>query len=133
LIVSDDLTVPASYHSKDAIEFYLQPTRPGTWENSVTIRSTRAARMYEPGIWAPRVSPMPLLMVVALSDMITLTDLALAAYETALPPKKLQLISGGHFDPYLSQFDTASGAAIAWFREHLHSPRKAGNAAIGNS
>ena len=133
LIVSDDLTVAASYHSKDAIEFYLQPTRPGTWENSVTIRSTRAARMYEPGIWAPRVSPMPLLMVVALSDMITLTDLALAAYETALPPKKLQLISGGHFDPYLSQFDTASGAAIAWFREHLHSPRKAGNAAIGNS
>ena len=89
--------------------------------------------MYEPGIWAPRVSPTPLLMVLALSDMITLTDLALAAYETALPPKKLQLISGGHFDPYLSQFDTASGAAIAWFREHLHSPRKAGNAAIGNS
>ena len=30
LIVSDDLTVPASYHSKDAIEFYLQPTCPGT-------------------------------------------------------------------------------------------------------
>ena len=134
MIVSDDPTVPASYHSKDAIEFYLRPTRPGTWENSVTIRFTRAARMYEPGIWVPRVSPTPLLMVVALSDTITLTDLALAAYETALPPKKLQLISGGHFDPYLPQFDTVSRASIAWFREHLDSPRQADNGAIaGNS
>jgi glyoxylase-like metal-dependent hydrolase (beta-lactamase superfamily II) len=51
LIVSDDATVPASYRSKDAIDFYLQPIPPGIWENSVTIRSTRAARMYEPGIW----------------------------------------------------------------------------------
>ena len=121
LIVSDDPTVPASYRSKDAIDFYLQPTPPGIWENSVTIRSTRAARMYEPGIWVPRVSPTPLLMVVALSDTMTVTDLSLAAYERALEPKKLQLISGGHFDPYLSQFDKASGAAIAWFRQHLDS------------
>ncbi len=120
-VVSDDPTVPASYRSKDAIDFYLQPTPPGIWENSVTIRSTRAARMYEPGIWVPRVSPTPLLMVVALSDTITVTDLGLAAYERALEPKKLQLVSGGHFDPYLSQFDKASGAAIAWFREHLDS------------
>jgi hypothetical protein len=27
--------------------------------------------MYEPGIWVPRVSPTPLLMVVALSDTMT--------------------------------------------------------------
>jgi uncharacterized protein len=121
LVVSDDPTVPASYRSKEAINFYLQPIPPGIWENSVTIRSTRAARMYEPGIWVPRVSPTPLLMVVALSDTVTPTDLALAAYERALEPKKLQLISGGHFDPYLSQFDKASGAAIGWFREHLDS------------
>jgi glyoxylase-like metal-dependent hydrolase (beta-lactamase superfamily II) len=47
LVVSDDPTVPASYRSKDAIDFYLQPTPPGIWENSVTIRSTRAARMYD--------------------------------------------------------------------------------------
>jgi uncharacterized protein len=41
-------------------------------------------------------------MVVGLSDTVTPTDLALAAYERALEPKKLQLIPGGHFDPYLS-------------------------------
>jgi fermentation-respiration switch protein FrsA (DUF1100 family) len=122
LIVSDDPTVPASYRTKEAIDFYLQPTPPGIWENSVTIRSTRAARMYEPGIWVPRVSPTPLLMVVALSDTMTVTDLALAAYERALEPKKLQLISGGHFAPYLDQFPLAAAVATEWFREHLLNP-----------
>ena len=122
LVVSDDPAILASYRSKDAIDFYLQPTPPGIWENSVTIRSTRAARMYEPGIWVPRVSPTPLLMVVALSDTITVTDLALAAYERALEPKKLQLISGGHFAPYLDQFPLAVAAAIEWFSEHLLKP-----------
>jgi uncharacterized protein len=120
LVVSDD-PIPASYRSKDAIDFYLQPTPAGIWENSVTIRSTRAA-MYEPGIWVPRVSPTPLLMVVALSDTITVTDLALAAYERALEPKKLQLISGGHFAPYLDQFPLAVAAATEWFSEHLLNP-----------
>jgi fermentation-respiration switch protein FrsA (DUF1100 family) len=122
LIVSDDPTVPASYRSKEAIDFYLQPTPPGIWENSVTIRSTRAARMYEPGIWVSRVSPTPLLMVVALSDTITVTDLALAAYQRALEPKKLQLTSGGHFAPYLDQFPLAVAAATEWFSEHLSIP-----------
>jgi uncharacterized protein len=122
LVVSEDPTVPASYRSKDAIDFYLQPTLPGIWENSVTIRSTRAARMYEPGIWVPRVSPTPLLMVVALSDTITVTDLALAAYQRALEPKRLALISGGHFAPYFDQFPLAVAAATEWFSEHLLNP-----------
>jgi fermentation-respiration switch protein FrsA (DUF1100 family) len=75
--------------------------------------------MYEPGQWIARVSPTPLLMVAATHDTITLTDLELAAYEHALQPKRLVTISGGHFDPYLSQFGRASRAAIDWFREHL--------------
>lgn len=120
--MSDDPAILASNRSKDALEFYLQPTPPGIWENSVTIRSTRAARMYEPGIWVPRVSLTPLRMVVALSDTITVTDLALAAYQRTLEPKKLQLIPGGHFAPYLDQFPLAVGAATEWFSEHLLNP-----------
>ena len=118
-IVSADASVPASYRAKDAIEFYLQPIPEGVWENSVTIRSTRAARMYEPGTWISRVSPTPLLMIVALQDTITVTDLALAAYERALEPKRLALIQGGHFDPYAARFEESSSAALNWFREHL--------------
>src|SRR5258708_32339852 len=78
--------------------------------------------MYEPGIWVPRVSPTPLLLVVALSDTMTVTALTLAAYERALEPKKLQLISGGHFAPYLDQFPLAAAVAPEWFSEHLLNP-----------
>ena len=120
LIVSSDPETPAAYHSPDAVAFYTQPVPEGVhWENQVTVRSSRAARMYEPGQWVSRVSPTPLLMVVGLHDTITITDLALGAYEQALQPKKLVTIDGGHFDPYLGDFAEASGAAVAWFTEHL--------------
>jgi fermentation-respiration switch protein FrsA (DUF1100 family) len=75
--------------------------------------------MYEPGTWISRVSPTPLLMIVARDDKITIADLALAGYERALEPKRLALIPGGHFDPYLDQFTLAEAAATGWFREHL--------------
>ena len=117
-IVNKD--VPASYRTQDAIDFYLQPLSPGArWDNVVTMRSTRLARMYEPGVWAPRIGPTPLMMIVARQDTVTLTDLALEAYERAHEPKKLVMIPGGHFDPYLSGFDASCGAALKWFQEHL--------------
>ncbi len=118
-IVSADPAVPAAYRSQESIDFYLQAIPDGLWDNEITVRSTRAARMYEPGVWITRVSPTPLLMVVAEDDRVTLTDLNLAAYERALEPKKLALIPGGHFTPYLDQFPLAEAAATAWFRQHL--------------
>ena len=121
-VVSGDLSVPAAYRSQDAINFYLQPIPAGVWENDTTIRSTRAARMYEPGNWITRVSPTPLLLVVARDDRLTVADLALAAYERALEPKRLALIPGGRFDPYLGQFPLAEAAATEWFHEHVLNP-----------
>ena len=123
-IVSVDPEVPASYRSRDAVDFYLQPISQGTWENTVTLRSTRAARMYEPGVWISRISPTPLLMVVASHDTITVTDLALAAYEKALQPKRLVMLPGGHFDGYSKYFEDSSSAAVGWFREHLSKPHR---------
>ncbi len=119
-LVSDDPAVPASYRAPDAVQFYLQQLPEGAvWENKVTVRSTRWARMYEPGRWIDRISPTPLLLVIATHDTITPTDLALAAYERALEPKRLELIPGGHFHPYTEQFDRSSGAAVSWFTLHL--------------
>jgi uncharacterized protein len=118
-VVSADRSVRAAYGEPDAVAFYHQPVPEGVWDNLVTLRSTRAARMYEPGNWVARVSPTPLLMIVARHDPITLTDLALGAYEAALQPKQLVTIDGGHFDPYLTGFAEASGAAASWFTEHL--------------
>jgi uncharacterized protein len=118
-VVSSDPALPAAYRSPDAVRFYNQEVPEGGWQNIVTLRSTRAARMYEPGTWITLVSPTPLLMIVGLHDTITLADLALAAYEQALQPKHLVTIAGGHFDPYLDRFAEASGAACAWFTDHL--------------
>ncbi|WP_222348600.1 alpha/beta hydrolase [Rhizobium leguminosarum] len=121
-VVSPDSSVPAAYRSQEAIDFYLQPMSAGYWNNEVTLRSTRAARMNEPSNWTSRVSPTPLLLVVAREDKITVTDVALAAYERALEPKRLVLIPGGHFTPYLDQFPVAEAAATGWFCEHLTMP-----------
>lgn len=120
LVVTADPAAAAAYHSPDAVAFYHQPVPDGVhWENKVTVRSSRAARMYEPGQWVSRVSPTPLLMVIGLDDTVTLADTGLAAYERALQPKKLVTIPGGHFDAYLSLFDQSSAAARDWFVEHL--------------
>ena len=118
-IVSEDASRPSTYQAADVVSFYLQPVPDGVWENRVTLRSTRWARMYSPGEYIKRVSPTPLLMVVAEHDHTAATDLALAAYENALEPKRLVMIKGGHFDPYLSEFDNASSAAADWFKTHL--------------
>jgi cephalosporin-C deacetylase-like acetyl esterase len=122
-VVSADPATPAAYRAADAIAFYTQPAPQGAWQNVMTVRSSNAARMYEPGTWISRVSPTPLLMIVGLHDTVTLTDLELAAYERALQPKKLVTIRGGHFDPYLGNFEQAAGAACDWFVEHLAAPQ----------
>jgi len=40
-----------------AVSFYFRPLPDGVWENKVTVRSTRWARMYAPGDFIERVSP----------------------------------------------------------------------------
>ncbi|WP_262699721.1 MULTISPECIES: alpha/beta hydrolase [Streptomyces] len=119
-LASADPGVAAAYRAQDAVDFYLQELPEGTrWDNSVTVRSTRKARMYEPGVFIDRVSPTPLLMIVGRQDTVTLTDTGLAAFNRALEPKRLVTIPGGHFAPYTTEFARASAAAIAFFREHL--------------
>lgn len=119
LIVSEDRGTVSSYKASDVVSFYLRSVPKGVWENKVTVRSTRWARMYSPGEYIERVSPTPLLMLVAEHDHTAATDLALKAYGRALEPKRLTMIKGGHFDPYLGEFDAASRAAIDWFTTHL--------------
>jgi len=119
-VASTDPDIPAAYRTQEAVDFYLQPLAEGAvWENTVTTRSSRWARMYEPGVFASRIGPKPLLMVVATHDTVAVTDLALEAYERAHEPKKLVMIPGGHFDPYSRRFDIAGPAALAWFQQHL--------------
>jgi len=93
--------------------------RAPAWRNEVTLRTVEMLMEYEPGVYIERISPTPLLLVVAAGDHLTPTDLALEAYQQAREPKRLMLLPGGHFDAYVNDFDTASGAARDWFLEHL--------------
>lgn len=108
------------YPSGEARDYFTTATKDAAnWRNAVTLRSMEFARAYEPGIYVPNISPTPLLMIVGLKDSITYTDLQLEAYNRALEPKKLVLLSGGHFAPYEQEFDVASSAARDWFVRHL--------------
>ena len=91
------------------------------FDRKVTIRSTLKAQIYDPGIWVPRISPTPLLMVVGTRDVITPTDIALAAFEQAGEPKKLVTFDGGHFDAYVKKFHITGVSAVDWFTKHLQS------------
>lgn len=77
---------------------------------------------YVPADFIARISPTPLLLVVALDDRLTPTDLAIAAYERAREPKQIALLPGGHFDIYTAGFDQSSTLAADWFLEHLATP-----------
>jgi uncharacterized protein len=89
------------------------------WENKVTLRSLDFRLEYEAMPFIPRVSPTPLMMIVADSDTITPTDIALRAFERAREPKKIVLLQGDHYVAYLEAFDRSSGAARDWFAQHL--------------
>jgi fermentation-respiration switch protein FrsA (DUF1100 family) len=74
---------------------------------------------YEPGGYIGRISPTPLLMVVARQDHLTPAHLAIDAFERAREPKQLVILPVGHFDAYVDGFDKASAPARDFFREHL--------------
>jgi uncharacterized protein len=89
------------------------------YKNECTLRSLDSFALYEPGDYVARVAPTPLLFIIARNDTRCFTEDQLAAYERTREPKKLVMLDGGHFDPYTSQRDNATAAALDWFRHHL--------------
>lgn len=75
---------------------------------------------YEPGTYIERISPTPLLMIIAAGDHLAVADEAFAAFNQAREPKELVVLPGGHFEAYTGPgFERASGAARDWFVQHL--------------
>lgn len=106
----------------DTHDFFLGPIleRATTWRNEVTLRSVEMFTEYEPGDYLPRITPTPLMMVVATEDHLTVSDLSLAAYERAHEPKQLLVLPVGHFDAYIGEaFRTSAPAQRDWFERHL--------------
>ena len=100
LVVDANPLQPSALPSADSYEFLSVWEGKSVWKNEVTVRSIEAFRAYDPSHAIARISPTPLLMIVADNDYVTPTDLALTAYARALEPKQLVILPGGHFDAY---------------------------------
>ena len=74
------------------------------WSKFCTVQSLTYTLLHEPIVDIHRISPTPMLMIVADSDVTTQTHLQLEAFEKALQPKKLEILKGsGHFEPYYGE------------------------------
>lgn len=114
---------PCALPTADTHDFFLGPENQEMlthWQNEVTLRSMELFTEYEPHIYIDRISPTPLLLVLARDDVLVESDIALKAYETALQPKKLLILECGHFDAYDGvPFEVSGAEQTQWFSEHL--------------
>jgi len=91
----------------------------GRYCNELTLRSFDLLRTYEPVAFVERITPTPLLMIVATNDTQTPTTWQLEAYARMGPPKRLLEIDCRHYDVYMDRLEEAAAGALAWYREHL--------------
>jgi uncharacterized protein len=120
--VTPDPMGEAMMASTDAYEWFTKTAadRAPNWKNEVTARSLEMATEYEPGSYISRISPTPLLMIVAAEDAVAPFQFALDAYEAAREPKQILVTAGGHFDAYTGPgFDESAAAARDHFLKHL--------------
>lgn len=112
---------PAGLPTQDSYDWFMQvwKTRAPSWENRQTVRSLELALEYSPGASIHLISPTPFMMIVAENDTLTPIDLAIEAFARARPPKRLEIIPGGHFDAYVKGFNRSSSPALEWFQQHL--------------
>lgn len=120
--VTKDPAGEAMMPSPDAYEWFTKSRRwrAPNWKNEVTARSLEMASEYEPGSYISRISPTPLLMLVAANDTVAPFQFALDAYEEAREPKEIKVLAGGHFDAYGGPgFEECAVAARDHFVKHL--------------
>jgi hypothetical protein len=119
---TDDPSEPSALPTADTHDFFLGPIqeRATTWRNEVTLRSVEMFTEYEPGDYLPRITPTPLMMVVAAQDHLTVADISTAAFGRAHEPKELLVLPTGHFDAYVGDaFRVSSAAQRDFFVRHL--------------
>ncbi|MBX9607193.1 MAG: alpha/beta hydrolase [Gammaproteobacteria bacterium] len=120
-VCSDDPSRPPESPGRRSWAWFNHYVESGRarWTNAVTVRSLERRLEYDALAFVPRIAPTPLLLIAAAADDITPTALALEAFELARAPKRLELVPGHHYRPYLEDFPRASAAARDWFLTHL--------------
>lgn len=118
--VSDNAAEPCVMPGQAAFAYFMEQAKSApSWKNEVTLRSVDLARSCENAAFLPYISPTPLVMIIALNDELAPPELSLAAFRTANEPKKLVLLPGHHFTPYVDEFALTSNEARDWFTRYL--------------
>jgi hypothetical protein len=96
-IVVQDPMAPSALPISDSYQWFTETaaSRAPAWRNQVTLRTIEYGFGYEPGTYIGPISPTPLMMIVGLNDHLTVSDLAIAAYERAYEPKRLVFVDAG--------------------------------------
>jgi len=120
-VVAEDPLAPSALPTPDSYQWFTESHNrmAPSWRNEVTLRSVEMLGEYVPASFIEYISPTPLLLLPAVNDVLTPTDLAIAAYEKAREPKRIEILPGGHFDIYTKGFDQSSSLARDWFTKHL--------------
>ncbi|MEU2337252.1 alpha/beta hydrolase [Streptomyces sp. NPDC006654] len=121
-VVTPDPMGQAAMPAVEAYEWFSKTSaeRAPNWKNEMTARSLELVSEYEPDSLISRITPTPLLMIVAAGDAVAPFEFALDAFEEAREPKQIIVIRGGHFDVYSGPgFEECSAAARDHFVRHL--------------
>jgi len=119
-VVDENPLALSALPTVDSYQFFSAWKKKSEWKNVITIRSVEELRAYEPATHIHHISPTPLLMTVARNDVLTPTDLAIAAYARALEPKELHILPGGHFEGYSGpNFERNAGRQAEFLKRTL--------------
>ncbi len=120
-VCTADATRPAHAPGRRSWQYFNHYVNAGRalWANAITMRSLELRLDYDALGCVARVAPTPLMLIVADDDDITPTSLALEAYASAREPRRLVMIHGHQYRPYLEAFDQSSQAAREWFLSYL--------------
>jgi hypothetical protein len=87
---------PSALPTADSYTWFTETAalRAPSWRNEVTLRTIEYGFGYEPDAYLSLISPTPLMLIVAVKDHLTVSDLSIGAYEQAHEPKRLVLLPG---------------------------------------
>jgi dienelactone hydrolase len=119
-VVSDNPEELCAVFGPDPFQFVqdITPIAP-SYINQVTLRSLEMLLEYEPGVYISRISPTPLLLIMAKEDKHVKNDLMENLFTKAAEPKQLIKLEGHHFSVYIERFKESSSHALEWFKIHL--------------
>src|SRR5260370_39694496 len=88
-VVSADPTAQSALPTADSYQWFTETgkTRAPAWKNEVTVRTVEMLMEYEPGTYIERVSPIPLLMIIAAGEHLPAADEGFASFNHARGPK----------------------------------------------